>query len=133
MARYHRETAPITRPVAVVLTNATPGHGLDNRQLGLRILMTRATCKNTLKYPGSAKGCEVDSGMTLTTDQENAVLDRIIGERRSCRKFTEKVPTDEQVEGILHAGLHAPFAAAAVGNSEDYFRRFVVYGRVRKP
>ncbi len=88
--------------------------------------MTRATCKNTLKYPGSAKGCEVDSGMTLTTDQENAVLDRIIGERRSCRKFTEKVPTDEQVEGILHAGLHAPFAAAAVGNSEDYFRRFVV-------
>jgi nitroreductase len=64
--------------------------------------------------------------MTLTTDQENAVLDRIIGERRSCRKFTEKVPTDEQIESILHAGLHAPFAAAAVGNNEDYFRRFVV-------
>jgi len=64
--------------------------------------------------------------MTLTTDQENAVLDRIIGERRSCRKFTEKIPPDEMIESILHAGLHAPFAAAAIGNNEDYFRRFVV-------
>jgi nitroreductase len=64
--------------------------------------------------------------MTTTTDQDNAVLDRIIGERRSCRKFTREIPADEQVESILHAGLHAPFAAAAVGNSKDYFRRFVV-------
>ncbi len=64
--------------------------------------------------------------MTTKTDQDNAVLDRIIGERRSCRKFTREIPADEQVESILHAGLHAPFAAAAVGNNEDYFRRFVV-------
>ena len=64
--------------------------------------------------------------MTTKTDQDNAVLDRIIGERRSCRTFTREIPTDEQVESILHAGLHAPFAAAAVGNNEDYFRRFVV-------
>jgi len=64
--------------------------------------------------------------MTTKTDQDNAVLDRIIGERRSCRKFTREIPADEQVESILHAGLHAPFAAAAVGDNRDYFRRFVV-------
>ena len=42
------------------------------------------------------------------------------------RKFTREIPADEQVESILHAGLHAPFAAAAVGDNRDYFRRFVV-------
>ncbi|MGA2699184.1 MAG: nitroreductase family protein [Methanoregula sp.] len=64
--------------------------------------------------------------MMIKTDQDNAVLDRIIGERRSCRKFTREIPADVQVESILHAGLHAPFAAAAIGDSKDYFRRFVV-------
>jgi len=64
--------------------------------------------------------------MTTKTDQDNAVLDRIIGERRSCRKFTREIPTDIQVESILHAGLHAPFAAAAIDDNKDYFRRFVV-------
>jgi nitroreductase len=64
--------------------------------------------------------------MTATTDQDNAVLDRIIGKRRSCRKFTSDIPTDEQIESIIHAGLHAPFAASAIGNTTDYFRRFFV-------
>ena len=82
--------------------------------------------ENTLKYPGSAKDCEAAFGMALTTDQDNAVLDRIIGKRRSHRRFTQEIPPDAMVEGIIHAGLHAPFAAAAIGNSEDYFRRFVV-------
>jgi nitroreductase len=64
--------------------------------------------------------------MATKTEQDNAVLDRIIGERRSCRKFTREIPTEIQVESILHAGLHAPFAAAAIGDNKDYFRRFVV-------
>ncbi|MGB8218979.1 MAG: nitroreductase family protein [Methanoregula sp.] len=64
--------------------------------------------------------------MATKTEQDNAVLDRIIGERRSCRKFTREIPADVQVESILHAGLHAPFAAAAIGDNKDYFRRFVV-------
>jgi nitroreductase len=64
--------------------------------------------------------------MVTKTEQDNAVLDRIIGERRSCRKFTREIPADVQVESILHAGLHAPFAAAAIGDNKDYFRRFVV-------
>jgi len=64
--------------------------------------------------------------MTSATDQDNAVLDRIIGERRSCRRFTEEMPPDLMIEEIIHAGLHAPFAAAAIGTGNDYFRRFVV-------
>ncbi len=44
----------------------------------------------------------------------------------SCRKFTHEIPADEQIESILHAGLHAPFAAAAIGDNKNYFRRFVV-------
>ena len=64
--------------------------------------------------------------MTHSTEQDNAILDRIIGERRSCRKFTQEIPPTEMVESIIHAGLHAPFAAAAIGSNDDYFRRFVV-------
>jgi nitroreductase len=64
--------------------------------------------------------------MITGTDQDNAVLDRIIGERRSHRKFAATVPADEQIESIIHAGLHAPFAAAAIGNGADYFRKFFV-------
>ena len=64
--------------------------------------------------------------MTASGDQDNAVLDRIIGERRSHRKFTARMPPDGDIEHIIHAGLHAPYAAAAVGNGTDYFRRFFV-------
>ncbi|MFY9750116.1 MAG: nitroreductase family protein [Methanoregula sp.] len=70
--------------------------------------------------------------MTAKTDQDNAILDRIIGERRSHRKFTADIPTDEMIESIVHAGLHAPFAASAIGNSTDYFRRFVVVRKESK-
>jgi len=64
--------------------------------------------------------------MTRKNDQVNATLDRIIGERRSHRKFTEKIPPDDMIERIIHAGFHAPFAASAIGNQDDYFRRFIV-------
>ena len=64
--------------------------------------------------------------MATVTSQDNAVLDRIIGERRSHRRFTAAIPPDDMIESIIHAGLHAPFAAAAIGSSTDYFRRFFV-------
>ena len=64
--------------------------------------------------------------MTSPDNHDNAVLDRIIGERRSHRKFTAAIPPGDMIESIIHAGLHAPYAAAAVGSSTDYFRRFFV-------
>ena len=59
-------------------------------------------------------------------DQKNMFLDRILAERRSYRMFKPKLPPEDAIRRIIHAGLLAPFAAAAVGNSTDYFRRFFV-------
>jgi nitroreductase len=59
-------------------------------------------------------------------DQKNMFLDRILAERRSYRKFKAEFPPQDAIRRIIHAGLLAPFAAAAVGNSTDYFRRFFV-------
>jgi nitroreductase len=60
-------------------------------------------------------------------DQKNRYLDMILAERRSYRMFEPAFPPEENINRILHAGLLAPFAAAAVGTSKDYFRRFFVF------
>src|SRR5271157_837912 len=65
-------------------------------------------------------------------EQRNMYLDQILGERRSNRSFTSECPSEDEIRRILHAGLLAPFAAAAVGTSHDYFRRFFVMGRGSK-
>ncbi|MGB7787262.1 nitroreductase family protein [Methanoregula sp.] len=65
-------------------------------------------------------------------EQRNMYLDQILGERRSHRTFTSEYPPEDEIRRILHAGLLAPFAAAAVGTSHDYFRRFFVIGRGSK-
>ena len=62
----------------------------------------------------------------ITPDQQNIILDKILVERRSHRQFKQELPPEEDIRGIIRAGLHAPFAAAAVGGTEDYFRRFFV-------
>jgi nitroreductase len=64
--------------------------------------------------------------MCICSEEENAVIDRVMGCRRSHRQFNNEVPAEDDIRRILHAGLLAPFAAAAVGNSTDYFRRFFV-------
>jgi len=56
----------------------------------------------------------------------NVILDQILAERRSHRKFTPEVPPGDSIRRIVHAGLLAPYAAAAVGGGEEYFRRFFV-------
>jgi nitroreductase len=58
--------------------------------------------------------------------QKNIMLDEIISDRRTHRKFKQEFPPENEINSIINAGLHAPFAAAAVGNAEDYFRRFFV-------
>ena len=59
-------------------------------------------------------------------EQKNVYLDQILAERRSYRMFTAEYPKEDDIRRILHAGLLAPYAAAAVGGSKDYFRRFFV-------
>jgi nitroreductase len=58
--------------------------------------------------------------------QKNRCLDHILAERRSHRVFRPEFCSEDDIGRILHAGLLAPFAAAAVGSSKDYFRRFFV-------
>nr|WP_320160295.1 nitroreductase family protein [uncultured Methanoregula sp.] len=72
---------------------------------------------------------QFNAGIIMCTDifeQRNVSLDQILAERRSYRVFRPEHPSDDEIRRILHAGLLAPFAAAAVGNSKDYFRRFFV-------
>ncbi len=72
------------------------------------------------------------AGTTMCTDvleQRNVCLDQILAERRSHRVFGPEFPPEDEIRRVLHAGLLAPFAAAAVGNSMDYFRRFFVMKR----
>jgi nitroreductase len=67
--------------------------------------------------------------MNMCTDisvQKNVVLDQVLAERRSHRRFRPDFCSEDDIRRILHAGLLAPFAAAAVGSSRDYFRRFFV-------
>jgi nitroreductase len=59
-------------------------------------------------------------------DQKNVFLDQILAERRSYRMFKPEFPPDDNIRRIIHAGLLAPYAAAAVGGSKEYFRRFFV-------
>jgi nitroreductase len=61
--------------------------------------------------------------------QKNMYLDQVLAERRSYRMFRPEFCSEDEIRRILHAGLLAPFAAAAVGNSHDYFRRFLVMRR----
>ena len=67
--------------------------------------------------------------MVMCTDnnvQKNVILDQVLAERRSHRMFRPDFCSEDEIRRILHAGLLAPFAAAAVGDSHDYFRRFFV-------
>ena len=59
-------------------------------------------------------------------EQKNVCLDQILADRRSYRMFTAELPKEDDIRRIIHAGLLAPYAAAAVGGSKDYFRRFFV-------
>jgi nitroreductase len=63
---------------------------------------------------------------TDSGEQKNVTLDQILAQRRSYRMFRPEFPPEDAIRRIIHAGLLAPFAAAAVGNSTDYFRRFFV-------
>jgi nitroreductase len=65
-------------------------------------------------------------------DQRNILLDEIISERRTHRKFKQEFPPENNIKSIINAGLHAPFAAAAVGDEKEYFRRFFVLKRDSK-
>jgi nitroreductase len=60
--------------------------------------------------------------------ETNVRLDAVMKIRRTVRSFTDEVPPREHVEGIIEAGLLAPYAAVAVQDLR-LFRRFFVFER----
>jgi nitroreductase len=79
-----------------------------------------------LQEPGRVKNSPGTGMCTDSSEQKNVALDQILAERRSYRMFRPEFPPEDAIRRIIHAGLLAPFAAAAVGDSTDYFRRFFV-------
>jgi nitroreductase len=61
-------------------------------------------------------------------DKCNQLFDEIVRSRHSIRVFKDKKPSKEWIEEIIEAGMFAPYAAAAVGDTID-FRRFFVFER----
>lgn len=60
----------------------------------------------------------------------NACLDTVILARRTIRDFRPEFPDQGAVRDIVTAGLHAPYALAAVENYKDGpFRRFFIMRR----
>jgi len=51
---------------------------------------------------------------TEIMEQKNVCLDQIMAERRSHRMFQPEFPPEDAITRIIHAGLLAPFAVAAV-------------------
>ncbi len=61
-------------------------------------------------------------------EQFNAELDALIAERRTVRSFTEQIPSREDIDAIIRAGLWGPYAMPAVAGTK-VFRRFFVFQR----
>lgn len=61
----------------------------------------------------------------MFTKEDNQVLDKILEERWTCRSFTDEIPSKEDVEAIIQAGIISPYASIA---SKDVvpFRHFFV-------
>jgi nitroreductase len=69
--------------------------------------------------------------MNNFNEQDVGVLDRIIENRRSVRSFKGEIPSDSMIKAVIHAGICAPYAAIAIGDTMD-FRRFIVFRKGSK-
>ena len=61
----------------------------------------------------------------MFTETDNRSLDEIMKARRICRKFTDRVPSKEDVAAVVEAGRLAPYASISSGDV-DVFRHFYV-------
>jgi len=62
----------------------------------------------------------------------NKTLDQIIKERRSMRRFTDRIPSREMVEAIVQAGIFAPYAGL-VGKTLLETRQFIILSKNSGP
>lgn len=65
-------------------------------------------------------------------NEMNQVLDQVIKERRSIRRFTDQIPSREMIEAIVQAGIFAPYAGL-VGKTLLETRRFIILSKNSEP
>ncbi|HEY3420908.1 MAG TPA: nitroreductase family protein [Methanomassiliicoccales archaeon] len=65
--------------------------------------------------------------ITFTDEEQNSVLDLLIGSRHTIRKLKAEAPPRPFIEEVLKAGLLAPYAQICV--TREDFRRFIVIPR----
>ena len=64
----------------------------------------------------------------MFTSEQNEMFDAILSARRTCRGFTDAVPSREEIEAVIEAGKIAPYASISAGDVE-VFRHFYVLTR----
>ncbi len=65
-------------------------------------------------------------------EKDNEIFDKIILKRRTYRSFGPEIPPVETINKIIGAGIHAPYAGAAVVSNSAYFRKFFVVDKRSK-
>lgn len=61
----------------------------------------------------------------MFSKEDNQVLDRILNARKTCRAFTDEVPTDAEIREVIQAGCIAPYASID-SKAVTPFRQFFV-------
>lgn len=61
----------------------------------------------------------------MFTREDNVTLDRILNARWTCRGFDGEVPSREEVEAVIQAGIISPYASIS-SKDVDPFRHFYV-------
>ena len=64
----------------------------------------------------------------MFTKEDNEVLDRILEARKTCRTFSDEMPTDDEIKEVIQAGCVAPYASID-SKAIKPFRHFFVIRR----
>lgn len=63
----------------------------------------------------------------MFTKEESAVLDKILEARSTCRSFSDKLPSKEDVEAVIRAGELSPYASIDSKAIEPFRQFFVMF------
>ncbi len=63
----------------------------------------------------------------MFTQEQDQVFNEILENRRSCRKFTDQLPSPDDVSAVLKAGQLAPYASISARDVNPFRHFFVIY------
>ena len=62
----------------------------------------------------------------MFTKEDNEVLDRILEARKTCRAFSDEMPTDDEIKEVIQAGCVAPYASIDSKEIKPFRHFFVI-------